>query len=71
MTESVEVLEGVIELLRKKVAAHPFEEVKQITCSFGVTVYQEDEDIHATIIRADKALYKAKVNGKNCFSSID
>lgn len=71
MTESVEVLEGVIELLRKKVAAHPFEEVKQITCSFGVTVYQEGEDIHATIIRADKALYKAKVNGKNCFSSID
>lgn len=70
MTESIDVLEGVIELLRTKVAAHPFEEVKQITCSFGVTVYQEGEDIHATIIRADKALYKAKVSGKNCYAII-
>lgn len=71
MTESVDVLEGVVEQLRKKIELFPFEEVKRITCSFGVTVYKEGEDIKNTIIRADKALYKSKVNGKNCFSSVD
>jgi diguanylate cyclase (GGDEF)-like protein len=36
-----------------------------ITVSFGITEYRSDEDIRATLARADQALYRAKQAGRN------
>lgn len=40
-----------------------------ITASFGVAQLQADESTASLLNRADKALYKAKLNGKNCIIS--
>ncbi|MEK7851726.1 MAG: GGDEF domain-containing protein, partial [Deltaproteobacteria bacterium] len=40
----------------------PFEKV---ACSFGVTEFQETDDLASIIKRVDKALYEAKNSGKN------
>jgi diguanylate cyclase (GGDEF)-like protein len=37
-----------------------------VTASFGVAVANEDDDFEKLIQRADKALYQAKDNGRNC-----
>jgi diguanylate cyclase (GGDEF)-like protein len=37
----------------------------RVTCSFGATALQQDEDIGGAIARADAALYTAKSNGRN------
>ncbi|QXH58106.1 sensor domain-containing diguanylate cyclase [Pseudomonas maumuensis] len=37
----------------------------QLTMSYGVVQWQEGEDRHALLARADKALYRAKAAGKN------
>jgi diguanylate cyclase (GGDEF) domain len=36
------------------------------TCSFGVTAYKKGESIESMIDRVDKALYEAKLRGRNC-----
>jgi diguanylate cyclase len=38
----------------------------RMTVSIGVTVFQKDDTPESAVERADKALYKAKRNGKNC-----
>jgi len=35
------------------------------TCSAGLTLYENGEDMEATLARADKALYRAKEQGRN------
>ena len=42
-----------------------FEVVEHITCSIGVAVHKEKEDILQTIKHADSMLYKAKNSGRN------
>ena len=39
---------------------------EKITASFGLTQFQENDTIKTMFERADKALYKAKENGRNC-----
>ncbi len=36
-----------------------------VTASFGITMYQEGDDIASLIKRADQAMYRAKSKGKN------
>jgi len=62
---SIEGLHKTLEHLRLSIAEHFFEHVHQITCSFGATIYKENEKIEETIKRADNALYEAKDNGRN------
>lgn len=54
------------ERIRNSIAQHQNLEAGQITASFGVAELQPDETIASLLSRADKALYKAKLNGKNC-----
>lgn len=36
------------------------------TVSFGIAIAREEEDLHALMERADRALYKAKNDGRDC-----
>ena len=42
-----------------------FDEVGLVTCSFGVAQFEEDDSEETLVARADKALYQAKINGRN------
>ena len=62
---SKEALEFVLEKLRNIIENSKFKNLPKITCSFGGTLYEDNEAIKETIKRADIALYIAKDNGKN------
>ncbi|MDO8453978.1 MAG: diguanylate cyclase, partial [Sulfurimonas sp.] len=64
-SESLESLKRALEHIRQRVAHYPFCDVGVLTCSFGATLHRVGEDIDTTIQRADKALYRAKENGRN------
>ena len=54
------------ERFRQKIMSIANTAVNQITISIGVAKLSKDENIISIIDRADKALYQAKKNGKNC-----
>jgi diguanylate cyclase (GGDEF)-like protein len=56
----------VAQSLREIISEYEFLTVNKINASFGVSAYnKDDENIDKIIARADSALYKAKVNGRN------
>lgn len=54
------------ERIRTSIEQHTDSKVGKITASFGVAELQPDESTSSLIDRADEALYKAKLAGKNC-----
>jgi len=54
------------ERMRRSIEQHIDKEAGRITASFGVAELQAHESTANLINRADKALYKAKLSGKNC-----
>lgn len=61
----IDSLEKATEHIRQNIENYHFEEIGNITASFGITLYIENEDILDTLERIDKALYRAKNNGRN------
>jgi diguanylate cyclase (GGDEF)-like protein len=59
----------VAEHLRENIEAYTFEPAGKVTASFGVAQY-DSETIKDLFHRADKALYRAKQNGRNCVETI-
>lgn len=55
----------VAENLRIIVQNYIFQDNLQVTCSFGVAQYSQEENSDNFLKRADDALYKAKENGRN------
>ncbi len=53
------------EKLRCAIAVHRFEQVSELTASFGVTAFQSSDDLNALLKRVDDALYRAKERGRN------
>lgn len=53
------------EKLRKQIADETFPSVGAITCSFGVTAWEEDDTATTLTARADQALYLSKRHGRN------
>lgn len=56
--------------LRAVVEQNHFTTIDKLTASFGVAVYQDDRTSASIVSRADKALYKAKENGRNCVETM-
>jgi diguanylate cyclase (GGDEF)-like protein len=61
---------GLAEKLRAVIARHTWPQGISITASFGVTMHAADEDLGAMILRADRALYMAKEDGRDCVVAI-
>jgi len=55
----------IAESLRKHIEVKDFNGVDTLTCSFGVTEFQQNDTITTILSRADKALYEAKETGRN------
>ncbi|MDF1616628.1 sensor domain-containing diguanylate cyclase [Petrocella sp. FN5] len=53
------------EKLRKKIETYNFEKIDTLTCSFGVAIWEGDEEPASVISRVDKGLYEAKAKGRN------
>lgn len=62
---SIEGAYQAAEHIRKKIDGYEFSEIGTLTCSFGVTEYNENDTINSFIKRCDDALYKAKEGGRN------
>lgn len=56
---------AVAEKLREKIGEYIFSEVGHLTSSFGVAESVRDADEQELVYRADKAMYQAKLSGKN------
>jgi len=63
--EDLENIMAVSEDIRQAIEKHSFAKIGHITSSFGVASLKKGEDSDSLFLRADKALYKAKANGKN------
>lgn len=57
---------GYAEEIRDKVANEEFKVVGKVTCSVGVTEIGKEDDFNHAFDRMDKALYRAKSDGRNC-----
>jgi diguanylate cyclase (GGDEF)-like protein len=53
------------EKLRNAIEQVGFDEIGKVTCSFGVAQYVYGDTADTLISRADDALYRAKLNGRN------
>lgn len=53
------------ERIRQEIFAHSWPQEQAVSASFGVTIIKESDDREAVFNRADKALYRAKSNGRN------
>lgn len=62
---NIENTEILAEKLRESIGTYNFENVGNITASFGVTIYDEKDDRDTFLKRVDEALYEAKENGRN------
>ena len=51
--------------LRDAIRDAVFDEVGSVTCSFGVAQLEPEENEQMLVSRADEALYRAKINGRN------
>jgi len=53
------------EQIRIEIQNYDFETVGKITCSFGISQIEENDNPNSLFNKADKALYHSKHNGKN------
>ncbi|MCW8929969.1 MAG: diguanylate cyclase [Gammaproteobacteria bacterium] len=64
-TDSLKDVAKQAEYIRAMIEHHNFSTVKKLSCSFGVSIYEQGNDIHKVIKQADKKLYEAKNSGRN------
>jgi len=60
---------NIAEKLRQDLMQTDIPPVGYITASFGIASYQDEETIDALFLRADKMMYRAKQEGRNCVRS--
>jgi diguanylate cyclase (GGDEF)-like protein len=57
---------AIAEKIRIRISEFSLEGLPKVTISIGVSQIKEGDDLHDVIERADKALYLAKMDGRNC-----
>ena len=62
---NIQLASTIVNKIRERIESTNFKDVGNITASFGVTSYKENDDEQSLFSRADKVLYKAKENGRN------
>ena len=67
LTNAVELAERI----RCELAKNDFPDIHEITASFGVAVYQQDEKWEQWLHRTDMALYRAKAMGRDRVAADD
>lgn len=60
-----DTLVEIAQKIRKTIENHDFATIGKKTASFGVTLCKKDESPEELVDRADRAMYKAKQNGRN------
>jgi len=55
----------IANILRKEISDYSFDTVKKVTCSFGVTQFNQNDKEVDIFHRVDEALYEAKETGRN------
>ncbi|MEA2029015.1 MAG: diguanylate cyclase [Campylobacterota bacterium] len=63
--DTIDGLEKLTEQLQEAIKKSSFKPVKRVTSSFGLTLSLPDDTNESIQTRADKALYKAKENGRD------
>ena len=63
---NAEIALSVAEKIRSVIELGNYSIDSKVTASFGVSVLIDMEDEEGIVKRADKALYKAKKQGRNC-----
>lgn len=58
------------EKLRFTISNYKFTRVDDVSCSFGVTQYRENDTRSTIVKRCDERLYEAKSSGRNCVISL-
>ncbi len=53
------------EKLRDEISKVVFDKAGTVTCSFGVAQYSDGDTPETFLARADNAMYRAKINGRN------
>lgn len=53
------------EILRGRIEQSDFKPAGKVTCSFGTTIANKDDDLNSLLKKADSALYEAKESGRN------
>jgi len=61
----LEKASALAERIREIIAANKFEDAGHVTLSLGVTEFRKNDTEDLFIKRADDALYRAKIKGKN------
>lgn len=62
----IEIAQKIATRIKESVSSQiTYENIKNQTCSFGISTLLEDDTTNSIFERADKALYKAKKTGKN------
>ena len=49
----------------KNVLLEPHPDIEKITISIGIAIWELDDDVDQIFVKADKALYTAKNQGRN------
>lgn len=68
--DDLDMAKNVADRIRKEIEAYDFEKVRNITCSFGVTEFRDEDKDDTFTKRVDEALYTAKNQGRNCVVAI-
>jgi diguanylate cyclase (GGDEF)-like protein len=62
----IEQTKQLAEKLRVSISEAPFDNIYNLTCSIGLTEISPADTDKSAFDRADKAMYDAKTNGRNC-----
>jgi len=65
-----EAMMTLAQALKKELASKQSNDFARLASSIGVTLFKKHDTVHSIIVRADKAMYSAKKQGKNSIISI-